>query len=253
MADHRRPRRLVVLADSLAFHGPAGPLPVGDPRLYPQRLAARLGDRTGDRWDVDVVARAGWSVRDLRLALGKDVHVGQGVVAGADAVVLAVGSTDTLSVALPRSAVAVLPFVRPPVLRRRLRALLNRRHAALVGATGGRVRFTPRGAYRDAWRACVATVRGLAPGAALCAALPARHRAPHYAGIHRFLADGIADTRALAAEAGVPVVDVPALMDPFMGSLNPDGIHWPFALHDAAAAAFADALAPALRRRTRTP
>jgi hypothetical protein len=72
-----QPARLVVVGDSLAFHGPSGPVGLADPRLYPNRLGARLEQATAEPWNVQVVARAGWSIRDVRLALQNDGAAGE--------------------------------------------------------------------------------------------------------------------------------------------------------------------------------
>lgn len=238
--------RLVALADSFAFHGPRGPLMVDDPRVYPNVLCTLLGEHDASPWEVATVARSGWSVRDVRYALYKDVHLVQRVLAGADAIVFGIGSIDTLSVGVPRSLIALLPYVRPPAVRRHLRATINRNHAALVRASRGRLRFTPRSAYRESWQACIDALRWVAPSAALCAVLPAIHDAPHYAHLHPFHAQGVADTAALARAANVPTVDLPALLAPHRHALNPDGVHWPFAAHRDVAAAMAAALLPQL-------
>lgn len=241
--------RLVVLADSLSFHGPRGPLPLADARLYPNRLAAALAAATGERWDVAVVAQAGWGVREAWLALQRDVHLQQQVLWGADAVVFGVGSSDSLSVGLPRPLLAVLHFVRPTPLRRRIRRGIDRHHHRLVRLTGARLRYTPPSVYRHGWRKSVEALRLFAPDAALCAVEPAVHDGRYYAHRHPHHARCARETRVLAATLGVPLVDLAAIIRPHLGSLNVDGIHWPFAVHDAVAEAMAARLLPQLAAR----
>jgi lysophospholipase L1-like esterase len=239
--------RLVVLGDSLSFHGPAGPLPLADPRLYPNLLGERLAAGTGRPWDVTVVARAGWGVREAWYALQRDVHLQQQVLVGADAVVLGVGSSDSLSVGVPRPLMAALPFLRPTPLRRRIRRLVDRHHHRLIAVTGARLRYTPPSVYAHGWRKSIEALRLFAPGAALCAVEPAIHVARYYARRHPHHARTVGLTRDLAAALDVATVDLAKLMRPHIGSLNPDGIHWSFELHAAVAEAMAGALLGQLR------
>jgi hypothetical protein len=53
-----RDGRLLVIGDSLTYHGPAGPEPTTEPRLWPNLVATRLGT------SVDLLARQGWTARD---------------------------------------------------------------------------------------------------------------------------------------------------------------------------------------------
>jgi diglucosylglycerate octanoyltransferase len=239
-------RHLVVLGDSLSFHGPDGPLPLADERLYPQRLERLLAAATGSDWRTSVVARAGWCVRDVWLALQKDVHLQQQVLLGADAVVLAATSADALTVGFPRLVTFAVNYLRPPTLRRRVRRELDRAHPHLVRLTGERLRWTPSEVYRHCWRKSIGGLRLFAPDAALCAILPSPHDAPYYAHSMRHLAAGIRETEEVAAELEVPLVDLPAIVTPFLDRLNRDGVHWPFEVHERVAAGMAEALLPQL-------
>ena len=91
-------RSVLLFGDSLAFHGPERPMPLRDPRLYPQVLAAELGPDV----TVDVVARLGWTARDAWWALTKDPMVASVYADRADALVLGVGQMDHLPRALLR-------------------------------------------------------------------------------------------------------------------------------------------------------
>lgn len=236
--------RLVVLGDSLTFHCDTGPVPLTEPRLWPNLLANELQRRTGERWEAVVVARAGWSVRDSWLALQKDVHLQQQVLIGAGAVVMAVGSTDQLPVGVPRVVNAALPYVRPTPMRRRLRRALDAAHPHLVGATRGALVWTPPEVYAHCWRKTIGGLRLFAPDAALCAVLPGIHVGRYYGGGNNPHHERYAAlTARLAAEAEVPVVDLAALTRPWLHRLNPDGLHWPYGLHADVAAAMAAALA----------
>src|SRR5690606_37290433 len=62
------PRRpvLLVSGDSLSYYGPKGGLPADHPRIWPNLVAAELG------WDVELVARIGWTTRDAWWAMAQD-------------------------------------------------------------------------------------------------------------------------------------------------------------------------------------
>lgn len=242
--------RLVVLADSLSFHGPDGPLPLADPRLYPNLLAAQLPRTSGsEAWEITVVAQAGWGVREAWLALQRDVHLQQQVLDGADAVVLGLGSSDSLSTGVPRPLMATLHFLRPTPLRRRVRRAIDRNHHHLVRITGARVRYTPVTVYRHGWRKTIEALRLFAPDAALCAVTPAIHDGRYYAHRHPFHERFEAETRALGAALDVPLADLPSALRPHLAGFNPDGIHWSFPAHAAVAEAMAAQLLPQLRAR----
>ena len=88
------PPVLLVLADSLAYYGPRGGLPIDDPRIWPNLVAAELG------WHVELIARIGWTSRDAYWALTQDPRA-WAAVPKAGAVVFAVGGMDTLPSPLP--------------------------------------------------------------------------------------------------------------------------------------------------------
>ncbi|WP_370328216.1 SGNH/GDSL hydrolase family protein [Euzebya sp.] len=238
---------MVVLGDSLSFHGPEGPVPLADPRLYPNVLGVELDRLTGRPWAVEVWGRAGWGVRELWLALQKDVHLQQQLLIPADAVVLGIGSADQLSVAVPRWVVMALPYLRPTGLRRALRRRIDHVHPALTRLTGGRMRYTPPSVIRHAWSKSVDAIRLFAgEDVPLVAVLPAAHRTTYYGGMtthhvgtHRLVAE-------LAAAKDVAAVDLAALTRDRLDELNVDGAHWSWAIHADVGTAMARALAAQL-------
>lgn len=123
---------VLVLADSLAYHGPERAELLTEPRLWPNLLADQL------RRPVEVVARQGWTARDAWWALTKDPRVYSLLLPAAEAVVLAVGSMDQLPVAMPtylRDGVGYLPSERLRDAARRTYLVVN---PAIVRRTGGR-------------------------------------------------------------------------------------------------------------------
>ncbi|WP_163573646.1 hypothetical protein [Fodinicola feengrottensis] len=61
-------RHVLVLADSLAFYGPERGEISTDPRLFPNVLASRLST-VDSPVTADVVARVGWTSRDVWWAM----------------------------------------------------------------------------------------------------------------------------------------------------------------------------------------
>nr|WP_114591983.1 GDSL-type esterase/lipase family protein [Euzebya pacifica] len=245
--------RLVVLGDSLSFHGPEGPVPLRDPRVYPNVLGESLGQSTGREWAVDVWARAGWGVRELWLALQKDVHLQQQLLMDADAVVLGMGSADQLSVGVPRWVMMALPYLRPTSLRREVRRRIDHVHPTLVRATRGHFRFTPPDVIAHCWGKSVDAIRLFAgQDVPLVAVLPADHRTTYYGGVRTHHEEVHALYVRLAAERNVPVVDLAALTRHRLDELNIDGAHWSWPIHadvgQAMASVLAEALAPAVQR-----
>lgn len=85
---------LLVLADSLAFHGPQRAEPADDPRLWPNIVAAALGGR------AELVAGIGRTARHAWRALSVDPRVWV-LMPRVDALVLGLGGMDTLPSPLP--------------------------------------------------------------------------------------------------------------------------------------------------------
>lgn len=67
-AGPRRPT-LLVIGDSLSYYGPKGGLPADHPRIWPNIVARDLD------WDVELVARIGWTTRDAWWAMTQDPRV----------------------------------------------------------------------------------------------------------------------------------------------------------------------------------
>ncbi len=239
--------RLVVLGDSTSFTDHRGPQLPDEPTLYPNVLARALETRLGRAVEVTVVARAGQTVREAVRTVTKDRHVQFDVLAGADAVVVGVGSFDHAPGGIPSVVDAVVPYVRPASARRRLRRALHRAYPLAVRATRHRRRRTPPAEFERLFDLLLLQVRGLARGAAGAVLGPTSHRAAYYADRHPGHAAAEAHHLEVAGRHGFAGVPVWALVEPFADRLNPDGIHWPAEGHAAVGRALADALEPQLR------
>ncbi|MCE6993620.1 SGNH/GDSL hydrolase family protein [Saccharothrix sp. S26] len=227
--------RLLVLGDSLSFHGPRGPLPADDPGLWPNVAASALGGH------AELAAGFGWTARDAWWSLTGDPRVWS-LLPRTDVLVLAVGHMDTLPSPLPTYLRQGLRYLRPDGLRRRARAGYRTLQPVLSRAfCGYPVALPPRLTVRylnDSVRA----VRALEPGIKVVGMTPSVHRSAAYAGVHSGRAAGERALREWAEGAGVPLLDVPALVGEHVGSRrgNPDGLHWGWEGHELVGRAMAE-------------
>jgi diglucosylglycerate octanoyltransferase len=225
---------LLVLADSLAFHGPAQAEPADHPDIWPNVAGRALGT------DVELVAGIGWTARHAWQALTGDPRV-WAAVPRASALVLGVGGMDTLPSPLPTAVRELIPSVRPESLRHKVRAGYQRAQPRL--SRYARPALPPRLTVAYLER-CRAGFQALRPHAPVVAVLPSVHRAAVYGGQHRGRAAAERATREWAAAHGVRVLDVGALVAAHVlgGHGNPDGIHWGWAAHRRVGETLADLL-----------
>ena len=235
-------RHVLVLGDSLSFHGPEQPHRPSDPRLYPNVMGAELGDDVG----ADLVARIGWTARDAWWALTKDPNVWGELLPRADALVLGVGQMDHLPAALPTWLREGIPFVRPGSLRRQVRRAYGAASPWVIRATGGRMRQLPQAATDHYLARIVQGVRAYRPGVPVVLLGPSPHAAATYPS-HRHHEPAVAAARRWAASHDAGLVDLDPIVAPSLraGTGNPDGMHWAWEVH----AAIGEALAAALRDR----
>ncbi|WP_018335442.1 diglucosylglycerate octanoyltransferase [Actinomycetospora chiangmaiensis] len=217
---------LLVLGDSLSFHGPRTAHPVDEPRLWPQVAGACLGTTT------DLHAGLGWTARHAWSAVRTDPRVWASVRT-ADALVLGVGGMDSLPSPLPTAVRELIPVLRPAPLAARARRLYRDRHARLVRLSRGRpTALPPAETVRclEQIRVAVTTLRPQAPVVLL---LPSVHRSPLYAGAHPGRSAHVDAMRTWAASSGVRTLDVaPLVVEHVLGGHgNPDGIHWGWPAH----------------------
>jgi hypothetical protein len=193
---------LLVLADSLAFHGPERAEPVDDPRLWPNVAAAALGGR------AELVAGYGWTARHAWYALTRDPRVWPAMPT-VDALVLEVGGMDTLPSPVPTALRELIPILRPDWLRRAVRTgyvgslpTLSRALGRLPG--GGPVALPPALTVRYL-ESCRTAVLAIRPGIPVVLMLPGVHRAAAYGYAHPGRDAAMRASRAWAArEARIP-------------------------------------------------
>jgi hypothetical protein len=232
-------RHVLVVADSLAFHGPERAELLTDPRLFPQVAATALS-AGGARVTVDVVARVGWTSRDAWWALTRDPYVYSVLLPRADAVLLAVGSMDYLPTAVPTWLREGIRYLRPPLVRRAVRRAYRWAQPRAAAATPWRV--LPQRLTDTYLTYCCGGVRHFHPGVPVLGILPAPHRAASYGSVARPSARGhalaVAAARAWGRRNRVPMVDLPRLVGPHLaaGRANPDGMHFGWEAHAAVGA-----------------
>ncbi|MGH3877061.1 MAG: diglucosylglycerate octanoyltransferase [Actinophytocola sp.] len=232
---------LLMFGDSLSFHGPDGPCPADDVRLWPNLAAASLGGRT------ELFASAGWTARDAFWALAGDPRVWS-ALPKADVLVLGVGSMDTLPSPLPTFLREGLRYLRPDGLRRLVRARYQAAQPWLARATRGRPVALPPALTVRYLDKTLGSIRALRPDLPAVGVLPPVHRAASYGLVHTGRREAAGAIRGWGDRAGVPLLDLAELVGEHVlaGRGNPDGIHWGWEGHERVGKALAELVGPLL-------
>ena len=226
---------LLVLADSLAFHGPERAERPSDPRLYPQIAAQRLG------MQVDLAARQGWTARDAWWALTKDPVVWGEYLPRADALLIGVGGMDQLPTPVPTWLRESIPYIRQGRARRTAREALLKVTPPMVRAVGGPFRTLPQAATDRYLTRIVEGVRMMRPGLPIALLSPPPWAGDYYPST-RAHAPAVAAARALASRMDMAYVDVEPIVGPRLATCNPDGMHWSWEVHSLVGEAVAASL-----------
>jgi len=240
--------RVLVIADSLAFHGPTQPELLTHRGLWPNVLAAVLTERRGAPVEVDLVARYGMTAREAWWALTKDPRTYSLLLPGADAVVLAVGNMDYLPAVLPAWVRGGIDYLRPDALRYRVALSFHTWHPRVVRVTGRWMRTLPQAATDAYLSLCVRGVRHYRAGVPVVGNVPPLHDARYFAHLVHGHDRAVAAMQAWGDREGVPLLDLNPLVNPAVaaGTINTDGIHWSWAVHRAVGEAYAELLDPLL-------
>src|SRR3954453_16064778 len=212
--------RLLVFGDSLSFHGPEGPCAADEPRLWPNVAAAALGGT------ADLVAGIGWTARDAWWSLTGDPRVWADLHQ-VDAVVLAVGSMDTLPSPLPTYLRTGLRYLRPDRLRRLVRKAYLGAQPRLAVALRGRPVVLPAKLTVHYLDTAVYALRILRPSLPIIGVLPSVHRADAYGRVHTARDGAAAAVAGWGRRVDVPLLDLSAVVGEHVlgGHGNPDGMH----------------------------
>jgi hypothetical protein len=230
---------ILVLGDSLTYHGPSTPVPPTDPRLYPNVCAARLAPGC----TVDLLARPGWTARDAWWGLTKDPMSWGVYLPRATGLVIGVGGMDHLPAAAPTWLRESVPYIRHGRVRRATRTALLTWSPHIIRWTGGRMRQLPQAVTDRYLTRIVEAVRHLRPDLPTVLLGPSPYDARTYPA-DRHHESARAAARRWAAVHGVEYVDPEDLVGPSLraGRGNPDGMHWSWEAHEAVGSALADAL-----------
>lgn len=233
-------RHLLVIGDSLAFHGPDRPYVLTDPRLWPNVAAASVGSDV----DVDLVARLGWTARDAWWAVVKDPYLWGVVLPRADALVISVGGMDQLPAAIPTYLRDSIPYIRPASLRRCVRDAYRLLSPAAIRLTGGYLRQLPQGATDHYLGRITQVVRHFNPTIPVVLVAPGVHDADAYP-TDRHHESALVAARRWADKHQTGYVEIDHLITPSLedGSANLDGIHYSWKTHELVGKAIAEELA----------
>ena len=226
---------LLVIADSLAFHGPERAERPSDPRLYPQVAGRALG------MQVDLDARQGWTARDAWWALTKDPIVWGEYLPRADAMLIGVGGMDQLPTPVPTWLRESIPYVRDGRVRRTAREALKRVTPPMARTLHGPFRTLPQAATDRYFTRVIEGVRMMRPGLPIALLSPPPWTGDYYPST-RAHAPALAAARALASRMGVEYVDIEPLVAPRLSTCNPDGMHWSWEVHSLVGEAVASVL-----------
>jgi diglucosylglycerate octanoyltransferase len=218
--------RLLVIGDSLTYHGATGPEPTTDRRLWPNLVATQL------RTSLDLLARQGWTARDAWWAITKDPVAWSVLVPRAGALVIAVGGMDALPASIPTYLREGIAYVRPRPLRRRVRRAYRVAHPHVAALWAGHLRVLPQAATDHYLTRVVRGVRHYRPDLPVVALTPPPWRSADYPGRRQHPA-AVAAARAWAARERVVLADIEAVVQTMhdRGEGNPDGLHWDWPTH----------------------
>ena len=235
-------KHVLVIGDSLTYHGPDRPHILTDARLWPNVMARGLADH-GTEIEVDLVARLGWTARDAWWAVTKDPALWGRVLPRADALILAVGQMDHLPAAIPTYLRDGIPYLHPASIRRRVRDAYRLLSPSVIRLTGGRMRQLPQPATDHYLSRITSVVRHFNTGLPVVLLAPGVHRSAAYP-TDRHHRGALIAARAWAGKHRSACVEIEDLILPSLldGTANPDGIHYSWRTHDLIGMAVAQSL-----------
>lgn len=238
---------VLVLGDSLTFHGPDSAVAPGDARLWPQVAASGLRKITGDDVNIDLFAQEGWTARDAWWALTRDPTCWGEALPRADVLVLATGGMDALPAAIPTYLRQGIAYIRPGGVRRRVRSAYQRLAPMAMRVSRGHLRQLPQRATDHYHSRVVQAVRVWRPELPVVLLSPAPSRSHYYPNVPDHAA-AVASAKRWAMSHDAAFINLDPLVGPAMeaGTVNPDGLHWSWEVHAAVGASVAEALAPLL-------
>ncbi|MDQ1741750.1 MAG: diglucosylglycerate octanoyltransferase [Pseudonocardiales bacterium] len=225
---------LLVLSDSLAFHGPGLGELTTEPKLWPNVLASALSS-PGQVCRATIFGRRGWTARDAWFALTRDPHLYSVLLPRADAVVLAVGGMDYLPTVLPAHLREGIRLLRPKPLRTAATAVFRRVQPVGSVLLRGRWRTLPQPLTDHYLSRCVAGIRHFHPEVRIIGIVPPPHDAPGYGRVRAGHPAAVRAAQDWGGRVGVELLRLDTWVQPFLGTpgMNVDGLHWGWGCHRA--------------------
>jgi diglucosylglycerate octanoyltransferase len=244
------PLQILVLTDSLAFHGPGLGELTTEPRLWPNVLATRLTELDKPA-EAAIFGRRGWTARDVWFALTRDPYVYSVLLPRADVVVLAVGGMDYLPTVLPAHLREGIRLLRPKPVRTAVTGAFRRAQPAGARLLRGRWRNLPQSLTDHYLTRSVQGIRHFHPDTVLLGITPPPHDAPGYGRVRAGHRPAVRATLNWARANEVTLLRLDEWVAPFSGTedMNVDGIHWGWQCHRAVGEQAAAVLANLLGTR----
>ena len=233
---------MLVIGDSLTYHGPDRPHVLTDERLWPNIMSAQF-EADGVDVHIDLVARLGWTARDAWWAVTKDPYLWGAVLPRADALVLAVGGMDHLPAAIPTYLRDGIPYLRPAKIRRIVRDAYRDYSPTAIKLTGGRLRQLPQAATDHYLGRITSVARHFNPDLPVVLMAPGPHNTKTYPS-HRHHEPALEAARQWAKKHETGLVEIDQYVLPSFedGTANPDGIHYSWRSHELIGKAAAEQL-----------
>lgn len=222
-------KRLLVIGDSVSFHGPGHAATLQDPRLWANVAAEGLG------WQADIYGRVGWTARDVWWALKGDPYLTSVLIPRADVIVLAIGNFDHLPVIVPTYVREGIARIRPGSVRRVARKAYSVAQSHGVKVTRNLFRVLPQAAVDRYLSRSVQALRSLHPQIQLVGWIPYEHASRYYGFVLDGHEDAVKAAQAWGERENVPMLNLDEIVTPHMraGLGNPDGMHWGWESHQA--------------------
>jgi hypothetical protein len=224
--------QILVLSDSLAFHGPGlGELST-EPKLWPNVLAEALS--TDERsWQASIFGRRGWTARDVWFAVTRDPYLYSVLLPRADLVVLAVGGMDYLPSVLPAHLREGIRLLRPRPLRNAVTAAFRKAQPLGSRVLAGRWRTMPQSLTDHYLSRCVAGIRYFHPDKRLIGVVPPPHDAPGYGRVRGGHRPAVRAALNWGRRNDIELLRLDEWVAPYLGTagMNVDGIHWGWHCH----------------------
>ncbi len=225
------PLRVLLVSDSIPYHGPDSRLSLDDPRMFQNVMAQQVEAEIEREVEISYVARAGMTTRDAFQHITKDPALQEKVLPGTDVVIYAAGGSDGLPVGIPTLVKDMIPNIPNDRIRKIARESYFKYHRHFVRLTGARFQMIPRHASLDYWSRAIDLLRFHSGGAPVVALTIQPSNGPHFGFCDPHSKSLNEDIVALAVEKDVPHVNLWPICEPNMDSFNPDGMHWDFETH----------------------